>query len=50
MADEFLKMDMEIKIEIDADWAKFGGKLQHVIEIAARHIEQDANTRTATCF
>ena len=45
MADEFLKMDMEIKIEIDADWAKFGGKLQNVIEIAARHIEVDAKDR-----
>ena len=48
MADEFLKMDMEIKIEIDADWAKFGGKLQNVIEIAARHIEADAKHRIST--
>ena len=45
MADEFLKMDMEIKMELDADWAKFGGKLQNVIEIAARHIEVDAKDR-----
>jgi len=45
MADEFLKMDMEIKMELDADWAKFGGKLQNVIEIAARHIESDAKDR-----
>ena len=45
MADEFLKMDMEVKVEIDADWTRFGGKLQNVIEIAARHIEQDAKDR-----
>tara|TARA_R110000824_G_scaffold196509_2_gene379786 strand:+ start:1563 stop:1925 length:363 start_codon:yes stop_codon:yes gene_type:complete len=45
MADEFLKMDMEVKVEIDADWARFGSKLQNVIEIAARHIEQDAKDR-----
>ena len=48
MADEFLKMDMEVTVEIDADWARFGGKLQNVIEIAARHIELDAKHRIST--
>jgi len=45
MADEFLKMDMEVKVELNADWSKFGDKLQNVIEIAARHIESDAKDR-----
>ena len=45
MADEFLKMDMEVKVELNADWSKFGDKLQNVIEIAARHIELDAKDR-----
>ena len=38
-------MDIEVKVELNPDWARFGDKLQNVIEIAARHIELDAKDR-----
>jgi len=45
MADAFAKMDMEIKIDLNPDWATVGPKLQDVVEIAARHVELDAKDR-----